>query len=103
MAVALLFILLPHSGFGQCALCRSALSESVEGRAMAVGFNRGILFLVSVPFLTVGFVAFLIFRERSSRNGRPSEEPKGVAGIGLPKAVNRRAEDPRSLRAPKTA
>ena len=55
---------LPDAAKGQCAMCRAALADSVEGRALSVGFNRGILFLVSAPFFTVGLVAFLIVRER---------------------------------------
>ncbi len=44
----------------QCPMCRTALIVSEEGRQMAAGFNRGILFLVGVPFVAVGAIAFLI-------------------------------------------
>ncbi len=37
---------------------------------MAAGFNRGILFLAGVPFLTVGAITFLILQSvRENRKG----------------------------------
>lgn len=46
----------------QCPMCRTALIASEEGRQLAAGFNRGILFLVSIPFVTIGVIVFLIFQ-----------------------------------------
>lgn len=47
--------------FAQCAMCRTGLLNSPEGQKLANGFNKGILFLLSAPFVVVGAVAFLIF------------------------------------------
>lgn len=46
----------------QCSMCRTALTGSAEGRDLAQGFNRGIVFLASVPFLIAGTLALLIFQ-----------------------------------------
>ncbi len=48
----------------QCSMCRRALVSSVEGQKLARGFNSGILFLLLVPILIFGSVAFLIHRSR---------------------------------------
>jgi len=37
-------------GTAQCAMCRTALESSEEGRLMAEKFNKGILFLLGAPF-----------------------------------------------------
>lgn len=50
------------AGFVQCPMCKAALVNSAEGQRLASGFNRGILFLLSAPFLAVGTIVFLIFR-----------------------------------------
>ena len=46
----------------QCPMCRTALIVSEEGGQLAAGFNRGILFLVRIPFLIVGAITFLILQ-----------------------------------------
>jgi len=48
----------------QCAMCRTALEGSEQGRVMAVQFNRGILFLLGAPFTVAGGIAFAMRRSR---------------------------------------
>ena len=48
----------------QCAMCRTALEGSEQGRVMAVQFNRGILFLLGAPFTVAGGIAFAMVRSR---------------------------------------
>ena len=47
--------------FAQCAMCRTALEQNGE---LAVGFNRGILFLLSMPYLVLGSIAVAWYRRR---------------------------------------
>ncbi|MDA2934608.1 hypothetical protein MYX82_09735, partial [Acidobacteria bacterium AH-259-D05] len=58
-AVALVLILVSfqQQAVAQCPMCRTALIVSEEGRELTAGFNRGILFLASVPFLAIGTIA----------------------------------------------
>ncbi len=56
----------------QCSMCRTALTGSAEGRNLAQGFNRGILFLASVPFLIAGTLAFLVFRSNRHDTAKTS-------------------------------
>jgi len=44
----------------QCAMCRAVL-ESEEGQTTAEGVNNGIIYLMSVPYILVGGIGFLIY------------------------------------------
>ena len=48
----------------QCAMCRTALSGSPEGRQLQGGFNNGILFLLPFPYLVFGTLAAAIWLSR---------------------------------------
>ncbi len=70
--------------WAQCAMCRTGLMNSPEGQQWASGFNRGILFLLLVPFGITGGIAALIWR--ASRRKSCQE---------LPRVERARAEAPR--------
>lgn len=44
----------------QCAMCRAVL-ESEEGQSTAKGVNNGIIYLMSIPYILVGGLGFLIY------------------------------------------
>ena len=69
LAIAAILVLLAASDvvFAQCAMCRTGLQNSPEGQKLVSGFNSGILFLLSAPFVVVGTIAFLIFRPHLRR------------------------------------
>jgi len=48
----------------QCAMCRTALSESPEGRQLQAGFNNAILFLLPFPYLVFGTLALSLWLSR---------------------------------------
>jgi len=48
----------------QCAMCRTALETSEQGRAMAAHFNRGILFLLGAPFGVAALIGIAMVRSR---------------------------------------
>ncbi len=56
----LVVILFHVIGSAQCAMCRAVL-ESEEGQATAEGVNDGIMYLMLIPYVLVGAVAFLIY------------------------------------------
>jgi hypothetical protein len=67
---ALLLLLADAAVVGaQCAMCRTALTQSPEGQQMAAGFNSGILFLRGMPYLVFAAVAgsLIWMRRRSER------------------------------------
>ncbi|WP_047548164.1 hypothetical protein [Psychroserpens sp. Hel_I_66] len=44
----------------QCAMCRAVL-ESEEGQSTAEGVNDGIMYLMTIPYLLVGGIGFMIY------------------------------------------
>lgn len=45
----------------QCSMCRAVL-ESEEGQTTAKGINNGILYLMVIPYLLVGFIGWKVFQ-----------------------------------------
>ena len=45
----------------QCSMCRAVL-ESGEAQETAKGINNGIIYLMAIPYLLVGFVGYQIFK-----------------------------------------
>jgi len=62
----LVFALLasPAAGWAQCALCRTAITQSPEGQRLAAGLNAGILFLFGAPFAIAGAITLFILKPR---------------------------------------
>jgi len=44
----------------QCAMCRAVL-ESEEGQTTAEGVNNGIMYLMTIPYLLVAGIGFIIY------------------------------------------
>ncbi len=62
------------SADAQCAMCVTALEQN--GGELAAGFNRGILFLLGMPYLVVGAIAvghYLRKKRRDEDRGTHSE------------------------------
>jgi hypothetical protein len=76
MAV-LLSVALP-AVYGQgCAMCKTALENSPEGRALAGSFNYGILFLMGIPyamFAVAGVFIFRAFRRRAAETEKEAQQ-----------------------------
>lgn len=49
----------------QCAMCRAVL-ESEDGLVTAEGVNDGIVYLMAIPYIMVGGIAFFIYRKFST-------------------------------------
>ncbi len=50
-------------GYSQCAMCRAAL-ESGGDTAKAEAVNDGIVYLMVIPYVLVGVIAFAIYYTR---------------------------------------
>jgi hypothetical protein len=59
------FLLFQWDGFAQCAMCRTTVESTISnGRSnIATGLNTGILYLLAAPYLLVGAVAWMWFRQ----------------------------------------
>jgi hypothetical protein len=65
LAVACLIVVALASPLGaQCAMCKTALINSEEGRHMAEGLNHGILLMIAAPYLVFVAIGAMLFRER---------------------------------------
>ena len=57
----------------QCAMCRATLETNVSQGdiGIAAGINFGILYLLAIPYLVIGSLAFFWFRSsRKNAQGR---------------------------------
>lgn len=67
-ALALIFagglLLAAEPALAQCAMCRTALTNSPEGRALAESFNHAILVMLFAPYAVFATGAVLFFRRR---------------------------------------
>jgi hypothetical protein len=57
----LLILLLVGEASAQCSMCRAVL-QSGEAQETAKGINNGIIYLMAIPYLLVGFVGYRIFK-----------------------------------------
>jgi hypothetical protein len=57
----LLIVLAVSDASAQCSMCRAVL-ESGDAQETAKGINNGIIYLMAIPYLLVGFVGYQIFR-----------------------------------------
>jgi hypothetical protein len=51
-----------------CAMCRTALESSPEGKAIAAGLAQGILMMLVLPYglmMTFGFIIYRAHRKRA--------------------------------------
>ena len=51
----------------QCAMCRAVL-ESEEGQTTAEGINDGIVYLMAIPYILVGGIAYFIYKKYNTLN-----------------------------------
>ena len=57
--VLVVFMMVESSA--QCSMCRAVL-ESGEATETAKGINNGIIYLMAIPYLLVGFVGYQVFK-----------------------------------------
>ena len=57
----LVFVVQYASANAQCAMCRAVL-ESELGQETAKGVNNGIVYLMLIPYILIGGLAFFLYR-----------------------------------------
>lgn len=50
--------------WGQCVMCKAVAEDSAEDGSLGRGLNAGILYLMAVPYVILGFFAWFVFRKR---------------------------------------
>ncbi len=56
----------------QCAMCKTALTQSAEGQRMGQSFNNAILLLLGAPYLIAGTIAASLWYTHYRRKKPPS-------------------------------
>jgi hypothetical protein len=73
LAAALVLFAVASQAGAQCAMCRTALESSAEGRALIEKLNLGIMLLLAAPFGIAAAVAVAMAKSR--RRLRAVEAP----------------------------
>lgn len=50
--------------WGQCVMCKAVAEDSAEDGSLGRGLNAGILYLMAIPYVILGFFAWMVFRKR---------------------------------------
>lgn len=66
----------PEAAAAQCAMCKTALTNSPEGRDIGEQFNRAILLMIGAPYFVFGAVGAALFRERLRAAWRRFRRPR---------------------------
>jgi hypothetical protein len=71
--ISLLAIASPSSA--QCPMCRTAVESArdLEGSTQADGLNKGILYLLSLPYLTVAVVGGIWYSKRKKSKNQNAD------------------------------
>ena len=55
----------------QCAMCKQSVESNIEGQGKVVGrgLNDGILYLMSVPYLVLGGIGYMVWKNWKGGKG----------------------------------
>ena len=66
IVIALLFLVGVET-YAQCPMCRIAAESNLEnGGSAGKGLNTGILYMLTLPYLLVGVIAFVWYKNRKT-------------------------------------
>ncbi len=65
--ILLIFVLSSTESFAQCSML-SAIMETDQQYEAAKGLNRGIVYLMSIPYILVGLIIWKIYRTNKTSN-----------------------------------
>ena len=51
---------------GQCVMCKAVAEDSADDGGLGAGLNRGILYLMTVPYILLSALFFVLYRRRKS-------------------------------------
>ncbi|MFN3403575.1 MAG: hypothetical protein ACK40G_05720 [Cytophagaceae bacterium] len=72
--VMLTFMLSINSAaIAQCSMCKATIKENVEkGEGVGNGINKGILYLMAIPYIAGGTIAYLWYRSSKKNKVNPN-------------------------------
>lgn len=60
--ITVILVLIIDLTFGQCAMCRATLENQAVNQGFFAGINAGILYLMLIPYLAMGLIAYAWYR-----------------------------------------
>ncbi len=67
LSVFLLLFIVVNEMSAQCPMCRMAAESNLEnGGTAGTGLNTGILYMLTLPYLLVGVIAFVWYKNRKT-------------------------------------
>ena len=51
---------------GQCVMCKAVAEDSADDGGLGAGLNRGILYLMAIPYILLSALFFVIYKKRKS-------------------------------------
>jgi hypothetical protein len=65
LLMVLFILVFNETSFAQCAMCKGAISDKVSNGEsnLGEGLNKGILYLMSFPYIILGAIAYFWHRE----------------------------------------
>ncbi len=73
----------PEMAEAQCAMCRATVENNVSNgtRTFGAGLNKGILYLMVMPYLTLGVLAFFWYKQSKKEQAQREKLSKRL-GLG---------------------
>ena len=63
LLIIILLLILVVDSQAQCAMCKSVVESNMEnGDTIGIGLNDGILYLMAMPYISLGLIAFFWLR-----------------------------------------
>ena len=62
--LVLAMVLIEHQAVAQCVMCKAVAEDSAEAGGLGEGLNRGILYLMAVPYVLLGALGYIFFRKK---------------------------------------
>ncbi len=60
--ILFLLLILTIPADAQCAMCRAVL-ETEDGQGVAAGINNGIVYLMTIPYILIAGIGFIIYKK----------------------------------------
>ncbi len=55
-----------ENAIGQCVMCKAVAEDSADDGGLGAGLNRGILYLMAIPYILLSALFFVIYKKRKS-------------------------------------
>lgn len=69
VVVIVFTMLVSLPSYSQCAMCKASVESNIENDEEVVGkgLNDGIIYLMSIPYLVLGGIGFMIYKNWKSK------------------------------------